>query len=100
MRLKLVGRVLSTAGVMQKTAKVEVIRFVKHPRVEKMVRQRKVYMVHDESNSRMPGDVVRIEECRPLSKRKRFTITDILREEQRLFNPITNRTETKYSPPA
>eukprot|EP01147_Barroeca_monosierra_P003781 gene3781-6303_t len=99
MRLQLVGRVISTAETMQKTAKVEVIRFVKHSKVGKVIRNRKVYLVHDEESARMPGDIVRIEECRPLSKRKRFTIIDILKEEERMLNPINNRIETRFSPP-
>eukprot|EP00045_Choanoeca_perplexa_P001188 m.18341 g.18341 ORF g.18341 m.18341 type:complete len:108 (-) comp10788_c0_seq2:206-529(-) len=96
-KLQLVGKVVSTPGTMQKTAKVEVVRLYRHPIVEKVVRKRKKYLVHDETDSRMPGDIVRIEECRPLSKRKSFTIIDIVQEAERFEHPLTKKIVTKAS---
>jgi small subunit ribosomal protein S17 len=59
------------------------------------VRQRKTYLVHDEESARMPGDVVRIEQCRPLSKRKHFTIVEVVREAERLVHPRLGKVVTK-----
>jgi len=55
---------------MEKTVVVLVERRVMHPIYKKYLRQSKRYLAHDESNIAKIGDVVRIRECRPLSKRK------------------------------
>lgn len=70
------GRVLSRK--MDKTAIVVVERLTHHPLYNKVVRQTKKYKVHDEKNESKPGDVVRIVECRPLSKEKRWRLAEIL----------------------
>ena len=57
-----------------KTVVVRVERRVKHDLYEKFIRRSKKYMAHDENNACKAGDVVRIRECRPLSKRKRWEI--------------------------
>lgn len=51
--------------------------------------------MHDEESARMPGDVVRIEQCRPLSKRKHFTIVEVVREAERLVHPRLGKVVTK-----
>ncbi len=71
-RRTLVGRVVSDK--MDKSAVVEVVRTVKHPRYHKYVKRRKTYMVHDESNSCKVGDEVQIQESRPISRRKRWVV--------------------------
>jgi small subunit ribosomal protein S17 len=48
----------------------------RHPLYEKVIRRVKKYKVHDEHNEARPGDLVRIEECRPLSRHKRFRIVE------------------------
>jgi small subunit ribosomal protein S17 len=53
-----------------KTIVVEVERRFTHPAMKKTVRRSKKYHAHDETNSARVGDVVRIEECRPISKLK------------------------------
>ena len=60
---------------MDKTVVVEVERRVTHPLYKKIVRRTKKYVAHDESNSAKIGDLVRIRECRPISKRKCWEIT-------------------------
>lgn len=55
---------------MDKTVVVKVERRVMHPLYKKFVRRSKRYLAHDEGNVGKVGDVVRIRECRPLSKRK------------------------------
>jgi small subunit ribosomal protein S17 len=59
---------------MDKTVVVRVERRVMDPLYKKVVRRSKKYAAHDESNSCKIGDVVKIRECRPISKRKRWEI--------------------------
>lgn len=65
---------------MQKGIVVEVSRIKKHALYKKYVRVRKKFMVHDEQDSAHVGDVVRIEESRPISKRKSWVLTEIIRK--------------------
>jgi small subunit ribosomal protein S17 len=60
---------------MEKTVVVEVERRVTHPLYKKIVRRSKKYVAHDESNAVKIGDLVRIRECRPISKRKCWEVT-------------------------
>lgn len=55
---------------MDKTVTVMVERRVMHPVYKKFIKQTKKYAAHDEANACKTGDVVKIRECRPLSKRK------------------------------
>jgi small subunit ribosomal protein S17 len=73
-RRRLTGKVLSNK--MEKSATVQVERLVKHPRYHKYMKRHKNYMVHDESNQANPGDIVVIEESRPISRRKRWVIVE------------------------
>ena len=73
-----VGSVVSNK--MAKTIVVEVIRRVQHPLYKRTINKRKKFYAHDENNEANPGDVVRIVECRPLSKLKRWELKDILRK--------------------
>jgi len=57
-----------------KTIVVKVERRLRHPVLKKTVRRSKKYHAHDERNAAKIGDVVRIEETRPLSKQKRWTL--------------------------
>ena len=59
---------------MDKTVVVEVERRVMHPVYKKFIKRSKKYSAHDESNAHKVGDTVRIEECRPISKSKRWTV--------------------------
>ena len=63
---------------MDKTAVVAVIERVRHPKYDKTVLQTKKLHVHDETNDVNVGDKVRVMETRPLSKQKRWRITDVL----------------------
>lgn len=71
-RRRLKGTVLSNK--MDKTAVVQVERIKAHPLYHKVIRRRKHYMAHDETNAAKIGDVVLIEECRPQSRHKRWQI--------------------------
>jgi len=68
----LTGTVVSDMN--DKTIIVRVERRFAHPEMKKTVRSTKRYHAHDEGNSAKVGDMVRIEECRPVSKQKRWTI--------------------------
>ena len=59
-----------------KTIVVKVERRLRHPVLKKTVRLSKKYHAHDEANSAKTGDVVRIEETRPLSRQKRWTLVE------------------------
>jgi small subunit ribosomal protein S17 len=72
-----VGQVVSTK--MQKTIVVEVSRRVQHPLYKRIVSKRKKFYAHDEEGSAKTGDVVRIIECRPLSKLKRWRLAEVIR---------------------
>ena len=72
-----VGAVVSIK--MQKTIVVEVSRRVPHPLYKRIIGKRKRFYAHDEEGRAKLGDVVRIIECRPLSKLKRWRLADIIR---------------------
>jgi small subunit ribosomal protein S17 len=59
-----------------KTIVVKVERRLRHPVLKKTVRLSKKYHAHDEKNTAKTGDVVRIEETRPISKQKRWTLLE------------------------
>ena len=70
------GRVVSDK--MQKTVTVLVERRMKHPLYGKYVTLSKKYHAHDENGEYHEGDLVEIEECRPLSKTKAWRVTKLL----------------------
>ncbi|MCX7654022.1 MAG: 30S ribosomal protein S17 [Fervidobacterium sp.] len=63
---------------MDKTVTVKVERLVKHPKFGKYIKKSKKFYAHDENNACKIGDVVEIEESRPLSKLKRWVVVQIL----------------------
>jgi len=63
-----------TSDKMDKTVTVLVERKVKHPLLGKIIRVSKKYHAHDENNECHTGDVVTIEECRPLAKTKAWRV--------------------------
>lgn len=67
-----------TKDKMDKTVVVEVTRRVRHPKYKKFLKRRLRYKAHDENNECKVGDLVQIEECRPLSKEKRWTLKEIV----------------------
>ncbi|MCX7908579.1 MAG: 30S ribosomal protein S17 [Ignavibacteria bacterium] len=70
------GRVVSNKA--DKTIVVLVERHVQHPLYKKYYRRSKKFMAHDEKNECQIGDLVRIIEWRPLSKRKRWMLKEIV----------------------
>ena len=73
---QLVGRVISDK--MNKTIVVSVERTKRHPLYGKYIRVNKKYKAHDEENAATIGDTVRILESRPISKEKRWIMTEIV----------------------
>ena len=73
-----VGVVISDR--MTKTRVVMVERITQHPMYGKRMRRRKKFTAHDEQNVSKAGDTVRMLRTRPLSKSKRWIITDIVKE--------------------
>ncbi len=76
------GIVVSNRG--DKTVVVEVERKFLHPRYRKTVRSHKKYMAHDAENTCNIGDRVRIIESRPISRRKRWVLTEVVTRAEQL----------------
>jgi small subunit ribosomal protein S17 len=72
-----VGQVVSTK--MAKTIVVQVTRRVQHKLYKRIIKKNNKFYAHDEQQSAKVGDTVRIIESRPLSKLKRWTLTDVIR---------------------
>jgi small subunit ribosomal protein S17 len=75
-RKERVGEVLSSK--MAKTIVVQVQRRFPHPRFKKVVTAYAKFYAHDEKSEAKVGDVVRIQECRPLSKTKRWRLIEVV----------------------
>ena len=77
-RKEVVGEVVSNR--MQKTIVVQVVRRKSHPLYTRVISTAKKFYAHDENNQAHVGDVVRLEETRPLSKLKRWRLKEIVRK--------------------
>ena len=73
---RLTGRVVSNA--MDKTITLVVERQVKHPLYGKFIRRSTKIHAHDEANECNKGDLVRVEQCRPLSKTKAWRLLEVV----------------------
>jgi small subunit ribosomal protein S17 len=73
---QLTGKVVSNK--MQKTISVLVERYVPHPEYGKYQRRTTQLLAHDENGEGREGDVVAIEECRPLSRRKSWRLVKVV----------------------
>lgn len=78
MKREKVGRVVSDR--MAKTIVVEVERRQRHPLYRKFVTKRSKFHAHDEANRAVIGDLVKIEETRPLSRKKHWKLVEILKQ--------------------
>jgi small subunit ribosomal protein S17 len=76
-RKERVGLVTSTA--MQKTITVSVERLVTHRLYKKAIKRTKKFKAHDAEQTCQVGDLVRIRECRPLSKSKRWVFVEVVK---------------------
>ncbi|NIM03133.1 30S ribosomal protein S17 [bacterium] len=77
-----IGRVVGDK--MEKTRIVAVERLFRHPQYEKVIKRRKKFMVDDPKNESHVGDKVRIAETRPLSKRKRWRVLEVLEKAEEI----------------
>ena len=77
-RKELIGYVVSNR--MNKTIVVQVVRRKSHPLYTRVISKAKKFYAHDEKNEAHIGDVVKLEETRPLSKLKRWKLKEVLRK--------------------
>jgi small subunit ribosomal protein S17 len=75
-RKQLIGKVVSNK--MSKTVVIEIENLVMHSLYKKSVRRTKKIKSHDEKNECSIGDIVKVEETRPLSKEKRYRLIEIV----------------------
>jgi len=73
---------LVTSSAADKSVVVKVENLIMHPLYSKFVRTSSKFMAHDEENACNEGDRVLIEECRPLSKRKRWRVRRVIERAQ------------------
>lgn len=71
-----------TSNKMDKAITVAVERKVRHPKYGKFIRQTMKLMAHDEKNECEEGDVVKVMECRPLSRNKRWRLVEIVEKKK------------------
>ena len=81
-RQSLVGEVISTK--MEKTVTVRVLREIPHPVYQKRVKRYKSYLAHVASVVPNDGDIVKISSIRPISKRKRWQVSQVIRKSVKL----------------
>lgn len=77
-KIEVVGEVVSNK--MQKTISVLVYRMVRHKKYGKFLKKTSVFKAHDEKSEAKVGDIVRIHETRPLSKTKRWALSEIVEQ--------------------
>lgn len=78
----IIGTVLSSK--MNKTIVVQVMRMVKHPLYGKYLRHYSKMYVHDADNQCQTGDVVKIQQTRPISKSKRWKLVEVVRKSEQV----------------
>ncbi|KAJ3565466.1 hypothetical protein NP233_g7619 [Leucocoprinus birnbaumii] len=91
--------IVTKVGFMNKTATVSVSRWVVHKITGKRIERRKKFLVHDERNRLRQDDVVVIENCPPVSARKRFTLRRILESPLR-DRELRHASQSQSPPPS
>lgn len=82
------GKVIHTKA--EKTARVDVTRTVAHPVYEKRMKKTKIYLVHDELGSK-EGDIVKFIACKPISKKKKWKIVEIVSDKKQTVKKTTKK---------
>ncbi len=82
----LTGRVINNK--MMKTVVVEVESSFVHPLYKKKIRTRKKYKAHDDKGVSQPGDVVKLVETRPISKEKRWKVSEVITRKGIVEKPV------------
>ncbi len=72
-----VGKVI--ANNAEKTIKVEIEGIIQHPRYKKYIKRHTRFLAHDPKEICKAGDVVRVEECRPISKNKKWIVCEVVK---------------------
>ena len=88
-RKEVIGNVVSNR--MNKTIVVQVVRRRSHPLYTRVISKAKKFYAHDEKNQAHVGDVVRLEETRPLSKLKRWRLKEIVRKTALVPEVVTDQ---------
>ena len=88
-RKEVIGNVVSNR--MKKTIVVQVVRKRSHPLYTRVISKAKKFYAHDEKNEAHIGDVVRLEETRPLSKLKRWRLKEIVRKTALVPEVVTDQ---------
>lgn len=83
--------VVSQIGKMTNTITVSVERAIWHPKIRKQYKRTKKYLVHDPKNEAGMGDLVVIENCKPVSKRKYFRLIEIKKKGAPVFVEETEK---------
>lgn len=81
-RNEFTGEVISDKA--DKTITVKVYQLVRHKKYGKFIRRSTKFMAHDEKNEAKAGDKVKIFECRPYSKQKRWMLAEVVQKRQEL----------------
>ncbi len=77
LRRSRVGKVISDSS--QKTVKIEIEGIVQHPRYKKYIKRHTRFLVHDPNELCKVGDIIRVEECRPISKTKKWIVREVVK---------------------
>jgi small subunit ribosomal protein S17 len=77
LRRSRVGKVIADSS--QKTVKIEIEGMVQHPRYKKYIKRHTRFLAHDPNEVCKVGDIIRVEECRPISKTKKWIVREIVK---------------------
>lgn len=81
--LRKVRQGIVVSNKMDKSILVRVERTVRHRLYKKVIKRSKKFIAHDQENTSQVGDMVRIMECRPLSRHKRWRLLEVLKKAER-----------------
>ena len=79
-RLRKTRQGVVVSDKMNQSILVRVDRTTRHPLYKKIMRRSKKYMAHDQENASQGGDLVRIMECRPISRHKKWRLVEVVRK--------------------
>lgn len=91
-----VGRVISDAAAKTVAVRVESMR--QHPKYKKYMKHFTKFQVHDPNDQCQVGDLVRIEECRPMSKTKKWVVREIIAKSHEIDDPLAPATDGRHPP--
>ena len=77
-KLRKIRQGIVVSDKMDRSIVVKVERTVRHPLYKKVIKRSKRYMAHDQENTGQVGDLVRITECRPLSRHKKWRLLEVV----------------------